>query len=823
MAHKRKILHLISQAHLDPVWLWPERDGAAEALTTMQSAIERMRETSTMRFTRSSACTYRWAKETDPRLFKEIKKRIKENRWEVIGGWIEQPDCNIPSAESFLRQGLYGKGFFDSEFGPNGNTSIGYNPDSFGHAGGLPQLLQHSGFDAYVFMRPEPWDNPEIPLLFWWESQDKSRVLAQRIPNGYAQSYLATADDVEKLIRSAEEKNFAPGFDHGVFWFGIGNHGGGPTREHIARILELQNDPTLPEIRFSTVRDYLDAVRRSPAIRKLPVIPKELGYTFRGCYSATGEVKQLHRASEKALQAAEALSVLLSPFASDCSTLKDAWWKLLFNEFHDVLAGTCVNTVQEETRLRFGSVLTDARETARHASFSLARRVDTRHEKGSVLFAANPLPWKRLAHVQIDTFVQPHGRIELTHLETEDGKQIPIQWMQADANYGPGGLKWGKLTAVLPLPAGGYRVFRLGGRPIETLLPDPFAVADETNPQFSKRTEENKAAVITTTEPALSSLCLSKGKELLASPVGTVVISDLGGTWGHGVKSYEDVLGHPERFSTEVLEQGPLVHITREKSRWGRSEIWMDILRFTHTPAIEVRFRFNWQEQRKILKLSVSTTLKGCHSIAKMPAERVVRPANGEEFLCHDWVLLTGKRGRQPATIALVNNASYSYAARGGCLQMILARSAPYAEHPPFEYRDTRNVQFLDQGWQERRFLILPCEGIPGHGEIDRLAQEFQIPAEIMLDSAHPGTEPWEKSVLSVEPAAVSLLASKAPESGPGLILRIQNTSDNKATASIRVGAGKVSIPLNPNEIKTLLLMDQNGHLNARNVNAQEL
>lgn len=249
----------------------------------------------------------------------------------------------------------------------------------------------------------------------------------------------------------------------------------------------------------------------------------------------------------------------------------------------------------------------------------------------------------------------------------------------------------------------------------------------------------------------------------------------------------------------------------------------MDVMRFTHTPAIEVRFRFNWQEQRQILKLSLTTTLKGCHAIAKMPAEKVVRPSNGEEFPCHDWVMLTGKQRQQPATIALINNGSYSYSAQGSSLQMILARSAPYAEHPPFEYKDTRNVQFLDQGWQERRFLILPCAGIPSHGEIDRLAQEFQIPAEIMLDSAHPGTEPWEKSVLSVEPAAVSLLASKAPENGPGLILRIQNTCDKKATASIRVGEGKVSISLNPNEIKTLLLMEKNGGLTARNVNAQEL
>jgi len=142
----RKVLHVIGHAHLDPVWMWPWRDGAAEALTTMQSAIDRMRETPEFCFSHSSAITYRWAQEMDPRLFSEIKEQIGEGRWEVVNGWIVEPDCNIPSTESFVRHCLYGKRYFSEQLGVD--VTVGYNIDSFGHGAGLPQILARGGFCA---------------------------------------------------------------------------------------------------------------------------------------------------------------------------------------------------------------------------------------------------------------------------------------------------------------------------------------------------------------------------------------------------------------------------------------------------------------------------------------------------------------------------------------------------------------------------------------------------------------------------------------------------------------------------------------------------
>lgn len=803
MKQKRSVLHLISQAHLDPVWLWPVRDGMAEALTTMSSAVDRAAETPAFRFTRSSACTYRWAKETDPRLFREIKKLVKSGRWEVVGGWIEQPDCNLPSTESLFRQGLHAKAFFTQEFGPAGNTRIGYNVDSFGHAGGFPQILKQSGFDYYVFMRPQPHDRVILPLLFWWQSPDGSRVLAQRIPIQYSQSPAATPDTIESVVRASVTEGFAPGFRHGVMFFGVGNHGGGPTKAHIERILALQKDPSLPELRFSTLQDYFACVEKDPAFGRLPVVGHELQYVFRGCYAADGAVKAQHRAAEKALYAAEALQTMHLPSAQN--RLHDAWWRFGFNQFHDILAGTCVAGASGETKDRFGSVITDASEAVHLSTCSLARRVDTSGERGSVLFVANPLPWARKAFVQFDTFITPDGGGRIVELESKDGLKFPVQWMRADANFGPWGIPWGKLAAVVEVPAMGHRVLR-----VVRETPTAGAGADQmrtgaTSEQFVKTgslAPAKKRRFIK--QHALRQL--PGLPKLLTGAIDTVVLTDKSGTWGHGVESYNEFLGRPRLIGTEVLEDGCLVRIERQKSRFGKSEIWMDVVRFAHTPAIELRLRFNWQEQRRMLKLEIPTLLNPARVVAKTCGGVTMRPVSGNEEPCQDWIVLEGVQDGAPASLLLINDSSYSYDVQGGILRMALARGVPHAEHPPFECEDDRNSAFLDQGWQERRFLVGAAPGRWAQFNPDRLAQEFQIPAPHMLDSAHAGTHDWDGSCLQISPANVAVLATKPPEQGSGLILRVQEMAGRRTTARGSWQGLSFDFPLKAWEIRTLRL-----------------
>ena len=216
-------LHLIGNAHLDPVWMWKWQEGSAETKATVRSALDRMKEFPDFKFVCSSSVVYRWIEEFDPAMFEEIKARVREGRWEIVGGWMIQPDCNIPCGESFARHALISQRYFQEKFGKMAET--GYNVDSFGHNGSLPMILCHSRMKHYVFMRPMAHEK-ELPAhLFFWESADGSRVETYRVPFYY--NIDSNHRKFEKLGQIAEIDESS---DQMAF-YGVGNHGGGPTVE----------------------------------------------------------------------------------------------------------------------------------------------------------------------------------------------------------------------------------------------------------------------------------------------------------------------------------------------------------------------------------------------------------------------------------------------------------------------------------------------------------------------------------------------------------------------------------------------------------------
>ena len=235
MNEKPKI-HLIGNAHLDPAWLWRWTEGFAEIKATFQSALDRLAEFPEFVFTCAAASYYQWVEENAPEMFAAIRRRVAEGRWIIAGGWWVQPDCNIPCGESFVRHGLYSQRYFREKFGVI--AQVGYNVDSFGHNGMLPQILQKSGMDSYVFSRPGD-DEKELPgHVFWWESPDGSRVLAFKIPFSYGQWVPweetrpgdAEARKLQETLKLAADEQIAF-----MNFYGVGNHGGGPTIASLKR------------------------------------------------------------------------------------------------------------------------------------------------------------------------------------------------------------------------------------------------------------------------------------------------------------------------------------------------------------------------------------------------------------------------------------------------------------------------------------------------------------------------------------------------------------------------------------------------------------
>ena len=783
----RPVLHIIGYSHIDAAWLWPWRDSSNLVLTTARSALDRMNETPGFKFSDSSAIHYRWIQKADPEMFEEIRQRIREGRWEVVGGWPVEPDCNIPSTESFVRHALYGKTYCRETMGVD--VKVGFNPDSFGHAAGLPTILKQSGYNYYVFMRPQEHDM-DLPLLFWWEGPDGSRVLTLRILHSY--------DNTAAQIPAVAKISFAPGFSDGAFFLGVGDHGGAVTKAQIQEVLLLKNDTSLPELRWSTTREFFSAVGSSPAMQNLPVIKGELQHAFRGCYSACGEEKYQNRRSERALVESESIALLSSLNLGrkyPRQEFESAWWNVLFNQFHDLMAGTALYTDYQEARDGLGTACQTAQAAKIEALEALAKQVDMSQVEAGAVFVFNPLPWRRKALLEYRPGLRKRDPVisPVTYLKAKDGSSIPIQIRPSSAvNFQP------RLSAWIDLPPFGYRVFTE-----EHGTPPPA-------PSYGSFVS------ISPNGFGISSLKAPDGAELLASQVGLVVIADTSDTWGRPrdkggeTDGFRDEIGRPSFLSSTVVEDGPVTRITRQILHWQQSEIAVEIATFAELDIVRLHFVINWNEHEQILKLEIPTALTDPKVFAMVPGAILERATNGNEEPYQDWVALQGRIAGNTYTLGLLNNCTYSYDCLNGVLRTILIRSAPYTGFIPTQVPANSTEAWQDQGRQERVFWLVAKPGKCTDLDLDRLANGLQIPAEYVMDSRHRGNANWENSFFEITPDTVSVLAmKKAEDASDAVIVRIQDRSGKHTTAHLESSLLHLSsdIPLSPWELKTVRIV----------------
>ncbi len=776
-SNTRPVMHIIGHSHIDAAWLWPWTDSADVVLATFRSALDRINETPGFCYSHSSTSHYRWVQESDPKMFQEILGRIREGRWEVVGGWPVEPDCNIPSTESFARHCLYGKRYCHQALGVD--VKIGFNPDSFGHAAGLPTILAQAGYKYYVFMRPQEHEM-NLPRLFWWEGPDGSRVLTYHIYGDY--------DWNAGHLRDASAHVFSPGAHDGAFFLGVGDHGGAVTKADIQQVLASQSDQGLPELRWSTMTQYFKAIERSVDLKQLPVIRGDLQHHARGCYSACGEEKYQNRRAEHELFSVESVALVTSisyghPYPT--SRLAEAWEHVLFNQFHDVLAGTSLYSDYQNARDGIGLACQVALET-RHMDLDIiAKQVNLEEVQEGAIFAYNPFPWSRRALLEFH-YQTNETTNHYTYLKAKDGSRTALQIRPSDSmtNFYP------RLSTWVDLPPCGYKVFSIE----RDQLP-----ASPSFPAFLK---------ISPDAFGIQSFRAEDGTELLAGNLGLVVIEDKSDTWAHDVASFRNEIGRPVFVSSTVVEDGPVTRVTRQKVTWKSSDITLDIAEFTATDAVELRFIINWQEHEQILKLEVPTRFDSGKVFAKVPGAALERSTNGNEEPYQDWVALEGTLKGQLYTLALANNATYSYDCLNGLLRTILIRSAPYARHNPNKVEVGGMNAWQDQGRQERTFWLLRAKGDYTSLHLDRVARELQSPAEYVMDSRHGGTQAWEQSFLEVGPSTIEVLALKQAEESGSAILRLQERAGKKTVGSVKSHALGLDheISFEPWEIKTLSL-----------------
>jgi alpha-mannosidase len=724
----------------------------------------------------------------------EIQKRVDEGRWNIVGGWWVEPDVNIPSGESMVRQGLYGQLTLQRLLGHR--ATVAYNPDSFGHTGTLPQIIKLQGMDSYIFMRPLTEDKTLPADLFWWESADGTRVLTYRIPISYNDngSVRSRIKQVLTQFKDQPMKSF-------MAFYGVGDHGGGATKENIRSINDLKVEKGAPSIIYSTPDRYFKEIREEKNI-DLPVVKDDLQHSAVGCYSAESEIKKANRQTEAALATAEKIAAIGSEaWGSNYpkSEFTSAWERVLFLQFHDSMAGTSLPEHYQSAREGHGYALDIAHQATYLAVQKLEWQVPSEDPSSQYLLIFNPHSWEVRGNVEYDfDWNAPTS----SRVENENGNSLYHQWAPGSTEA----TNRRRLIVNTVLPSFGYRQIRLMQG---DSLPVKVAATAEEN-----RLENEFLRVRFAASGTIGIFDKEIGKELFSDGENgcrAVIIDDPSDTWSHDIKTFSNEIGAFKNATIKVLENGPLRATIRVITTYGASTLTFDWTLYSGSRNLEAKVTLDWHEHLKMLKFSFPVDVESPSATYETPYGHIVRDTNGDEDPGQRWIDLSGKRNGSIYGLSVINDAKYGYNVPGNDIRISIARSAVYAHHNPRVLDMKSEHLWMDQGIQTFRMLLVPHKDTWKESNITRIAEEFVAPSVLIYQGIHGGKMPKAGSFLAVDAQNVIISAIKKSENGDDIIIRCLETSglQTSATVDFLFAHRKWTGNFRPCEIKTLR-MNQN-------------
>jgi alpha-mannosidase len=832
---KQATLYLTGNSHIDAAWLWPWTETVDVVKRTFGTALQLMNEYPDYTYTQSAAQYNEWIADKYPAMNEEIKKRIKEGRWEVVGGMWVEPDLNMPDGESQVRSLLLGKRWFQKEYGVD--VRIGWNPDSFGYNWQLPQIYKRSGVDYFVTQKMTWNDTNQLPFkLFWWESPDGSKVLTY-FPHDYANNNL---NPVRLSTDLAEARKRAPGMEEMMDLYGIGDHGGGPTRavldegDHWA-----QPDKIVPTMKFGLAQPFFTHTEQKLAadspewdyasIAKgysypkpedgkisIPTWKDEMYLEYhRGVMTTQANHKRNMRESEEWTLNAEkyASFAWLNGDAYPNGEFTDAWKKITFNDFHDLAAGSGIGIIYKEAQKDFDQVHEETNEISAKALHTLAASVDTRGAGGVPVLVFNPLAWVRSGEVAVDVQL-PAASANGVSVTDSHGRVVPVKVLSSEAKTN----SYKLLVDVKDVPSMGYEVLHVSAGT------KPFA----SDLKASGTTMEN-AALRVVVDPAtgcITSLFDKKANfESLAK-----------GACGNQLQTFKDT---PEKYdawnidpgtldhmtpiekvdSVQLVERGPMRAVIRVSRTWQSSKFVQDITLYAGADKVDVVNDIDWHETHVLLKAAFPLAASGPTATYEIPYGSIERPTTRnntwEQARFEVPALRWADLGDGQHGFSLINEAKYGYDGRDNVLRLSLLRSPTW---PDAE---------ADRGHQHFSYALYPHAGTWKDALTERAGYEYNYKLKAMQVEAHTGSLPAEHSYLAVSPENVVLTAVKKAEDDNGLIFRVFEWAGKQSEVTFAVPAGassatetnlmektvgaplpvsgdKVTIPIHPYEILSL-------------------
>lgn len=753
--------HLVGHAHIDLQWLWEWQEGIVSSHDTFNQAVKFMDEFPGFTFSQSSSVIYQAVEEAYPDLFKKVQEKVKKGQWEIVGGRVCEGDTNMISPESHARQFLYGQTYFKERFGKT--AIVGWEPDTFGHSIQMPQILKMGGCKYYYFCR----GGKQKPL-FWWEGLDGTKILTFDEP---ASGSWYNSDISYKQFQEMLDFENNTGSKDMLMVYGVGNHGGGPTREMIQEALKMMAKKDLPPIKFSTATQFFKKLETYD-LKKIPVINEELNPVFDGCYTTHSEVKQLNRQAENTTATAETISVMAGQFgfAYPAAQFRKSWEDICFNHHHDTLPGSGIHAPYEKTKTTLGRAISDSHDTTTKAMELLSLRV-TPKAGGMSFIVANPLGWKRSEWVE--TLAVPSGwngqNMDLDRLVVfaPDGKEYPVEVLD-------------RITRRIrfyaaDVPSFGYRVFQIkNGTPSEggsvnmsgnDLIGDGLkATMDLQNGGFSELTFRGK------TFHNVGRLRLDYERP--------------GGMTAWVIQGIDhSVIWKPARFSMNNVKNGVDVTMVYEMDSQGRpgtpTKVTQTFQFRDGATEIPVTVDCDWHHvgssktTNPMLRVAFDVDGDFPKATYDIPYGYLERLPDTREYPALKWAAL--------GDLAVLNDSKYGYAAKGQTLTMTLIRSS-YEPDP--EPNPGRHV------WH---YAIHPKSDSETWADVTRAGYDLNQPllcASVPFDAR--GTAPHEWSALSVSSPNAVAFGMKLAEGSKDPIARLYSCGPDATKLEIQaVFAGK--------------------------------
>lgn len=738
-------LSAIGHAHIDTAWLWPLAETRRKCVRTFSTATTYMDHYPDYRFACSQAQQYAFVKEDNPDLFDRIRTKVKAGQFIPVGGtWVE-PDCNIPSGESLVRQFLFGQRFFEKEFGRRCREF--WNPDVFGYNGQLPQICNLAGITRFLTQKLS-WNRFNKPHhhTFVWEGIDGSEVFTHFPP---ADTYNATAS-IEELRRNAARYKDHDRSRHSFMLFGFGDGGGGPTKEMIERLRRAKDLEGLPRTTMRTSEEFFDLLEKDCTDRVRLI--GELYFEYhRGTYTSQAATKRGNRKSEQLLHDVEFLSsaVLMgqrhpawdasreAPFTWPAAELERLWKLVLLNQFHDILPGSSIREVYEDAAAHYAEIERTGRRLRDEAVRRLAALIPPVEAGGRRWLAVNTLGVRR-AEVA----------------EAPDGTLV---YVSAEP-YGP---------AVAAEP------------------PDRVTAA-ETADGFVLENARLRA-VIARDGTVTSLLHRSSGREALAAPGNQLLIyrdePTAWDAWDVDPQHLETEEPCPPAESVS-LTASPLAAVIRFERRIGvRSTLRQEIVLRADSPRLEFHCEADWHEEHRMLKVAFPVQVRAMNATYEMQFGTVERPTHFNTSYDLARFEVPGHRfsdlSEHGFGVALLSESKYGWSTFGNTMRLSLLRSPKYPDPQ------------ADMGRHTFSYALLPHSGGWREAGVAAEAARFNQPVHFTeADSSAAGPEPGSlpvPSFASCDDPNLVLDTIKKAEDSDALILRLYETHGARGTARVRV------------------------------------